>query len=215
MNFRSEIESVFGVQAFARPLFYSYPHGLRFGLSEGATSIGQFLVAIRKASRICADIFDGEEPVTVCLRMTGAPDRSGVRKSLAELRSAGIRIPRRRYLWMEEESTHEDEMFSLNVAFEAPASLLQNFLWCALASDFGAIRPRPCCHVYLFNLKRCLLVFPYDDRGMDIVGPNHDLLASLYVTHNQDLLEHDRNTMKATFAPQEMSLTPLIPVMGS
>ncbi|MHB1057748.1 MAG: DUF3885 domain-containing protein [Rhodanobacter sp.] len=203
MNFRSAIESVFGAHAYARPLIYSYPHGLRFKLSEGDTSIGRFLVAIRKATRICADIFDDQEPVIVCLRMIGAPDRSSVRKSLAELRSADIKIPTLRSLWMATEPAHEDDMFSLNVAFEAPASMLQNFLWCALASDFAGIRPCPRCLVQLFNLKYRLMVLPYDDRGMDVVGPNHDLLAKLQVLHNQDLMDHDRDAMKATFAPQD------------
>jgi len=203
MDFRSAIESAFGARAYAEPLFYSCPHGLRFGLSEGDTSIGRFLAAMRKATRICADIFDDEEPITVCLRTTVTPDRCGVRESLSELRSAGIRIPRLRSLWMVEEPAHEDEMRSLHVAFEAPASALQNLLWCALASDFADIRPCPRCHVYLFNLKRGVMVFPYDDRGMDVVGPNHDLLGHLYVAHHQDLLEHDRDAMKASFVHQD------------
>jgi len=34
MNLELEIESIFEGKAFFRPLFYSYPGGLRFALSE-------------------------------------------------------------------------------------------------------------------------------------------------------------------------------------
>ncbi|MBV8467264.1 MAG: DUF3885 domain-containing protein [Burkholderiales bacterium] len=34
---------------------------------------------------------------------------------------------------------------------------------------------------------------------MDVVEPNHMLLASLYRKHNEMLLDHDRDRMRATF----------------
>jgi hypothetical protein len=43
------------------------------------------------------------------------------------------------------------------------------------------------------------MVFPYDDRGMDVVGPNRSLLAGLYSKHHRYLLGHDLPAMKATF----------------
>jgi hypothetical protein len=36
VNLQIEIERIFGCNTFARPLFYSYPGGLRFELSESA-----------------------------------------------------------------------------------------------------------------------------------------------------------------------------------
>ena len=87
----------------------------------------------------------------------------------------------------------------INLAFRQPASQLQCLLWIACASDFSAIAPRPSCSIRLFDLAKNILVFPYDDRGMDIVGPNHGLLASLYKKHNGMLLNYDRDSMRATF----------------
>ncbi|MHC8338757.1 DUF3885 domain-containing protein [Pseudomonas sp. HLT2-19-2] len=40
----------------------------------------------------------------------------------------------------------------------------------------------------------------YDDRGMDVVGPNKDLLSQLYRQHHTYLLDYDRHTMDTTFA---------------
>lgn len=43
------------------------------------------------------------------------------------------------------------------------------------------------------------MALPYDDRGMDVVGPNKALLSVLYNKHYQYLLEHDRAEIDATF----------------
>ena len=43
-------------------------------------------------------------------------------------------------------------------------------------------------------------MFPYDDRGMDVVGPNFQLLLALYQKHHSYLLQYDIEAMDATFA---------------
>lgn len=198
MTLRHAIETTFSGCAFLRPLFYSYPDGLRFELSEGGTAIGLFLSAHRKASEICADIFDSKGCLTVCLRCYRYDEsRFSYRQILRSLSDAGIEIPAVREVWM---TGHDDEgVSSLFLAFEAPAVLLSNLLWCALASDFGSIKPNPVCSCYLFNLERDLVVFPYDDRGMDVVGPNRDLLVMLYRKYGAYLLDHDMPTMRQSF----------------
>ncbi|MDR0787278.1 MAG: DUF3885 domain-containing protein [Gemmatimonadota bacterium] len=204
MPLRSEIERVFEGNAFKRPLFYSYPGGLRFELSVGDTAIDQFLLAIKKAGQVCADIFSVEQPFIACLRMRCLPSISAHRKVLRELAAAGIRIPRNRNAWLElvpsgERFEETIEEFWVNIAFEVEVSAIQPLLWCALAKDFSSIRPRPACDIYLFELKKGVMIFPYDDRGMDVVGPNHTLLAELYGRYYHYLLDYDRLSMEATF----------------
>jgi hypothetical protein len=179
VTLKHKIWQTFGGKAFVRPLFYSYPGGLRFALSETGNSIEQFLLALRKATTICRDIFVAEDSLVISLRAHSGSKPFGHRGVLGSLRSAGIHIPAQRWIWSEE--IDRDEWFSevepeywIYLAFEAPVSLLETLLWCALAKDFQAIRPRPPCDFYLFNLKKSILVFPYDDRGMDVVGPNRD-----------------------------------------
>jgi hypothetical protein len=210
MHLRNEIERVFEGNAFKMPLFYSYPGGLRFELSEGGAAIDQFLLAMRKAREICADIFDEGQPLITCLRTRAESSAFAHRKTLRELQAAEIRIPRDKCVWLEavppddwfEENTQE---WWVNVAFETPADSLQRLLWCALAVDFGSIRPRPGCDVYLFELGKGIAVLPYDDRGMDVVGPNHALLAKLYRRHHGYLLEYDRAAMEETFGALQSS----------
>jgi len=205
VNLHLEIERIFTDQAFARPLFYSCPGGLRFELSETGGMIEQFLLALRKSTEICADIFNGESTLVTCLRFHSVGQRFAHRPLLQSLHSAGVEIPSERSIWSER--TDPDDWFCegepeywINLAFETPARLLQALLWCALAADFEAIAPNPRCAVYLFNLKAGVMVFPYDDRGMDVVGPNKALLSRLYHRHQTYLLDYDRPAMDADFA---------------
>lgn len=210
MNLRDEIEAAFDGKAFLRPLFYSYPGGLRFELSKGGSPLERFLVALRKATTICADIFPADKPMVVCLRMVAMSSLFAHRKLLLELRVAGITISRVRCLWLEEASQDEgfgnDKVSWLHIAFETSPTLLQNCLWCALAADIGSIRPRPLCDIYLFNLESRVMVFPYDDRGMDVVGSNPALLARIYSKHHQHLLIYDRQTMAVAFEVSDPSI---------
>jgi len=43
-----------------------------------------------------------------------------------------------------------------------------------------------------------VMIFPYDDRGMDVVGPNTDLLLQLYRHHHAYLLDYNRPVMDTT-----------------
>ncbi|XGB43246.1 MAG: DUF3885 domain-containing protein [Nodosilinea sp. LVE1205-7] len=212
MSIRAEIDKIFESRAFERPLFYSYPGGLRFELSEGGTEIEQLLCSITKAARVCEDIFDESHPPTLCLRMRAKENGFAHRKELRKLHNAGLKPPKVRSIWLE--PVPEDDRFDegaeewwLNVAFELPANRLKNALWCALSVDLGPIRPKPACLVYLFNLARGVVVFPYDDRGMDVVGPNVDFLRALYLKHYSVLLSYDLASMQETFgAPSNNSL---------
>jgi len=95
MEIRSRIEEIFEGKAFLRPLFYSYPGGLRFVLSKGGSAIEQFLLALRTSSTICPDIFNNE-PIIACIRSIAYDSKFGHRKCLAELRAAEILIPKQR-----------------------------------------------------------------------------------------------------------------------
>ncbi|HEX4551195.1 MULTISPECIES: DUF3885 domain-containing protein [unclassified Pseudomonas] len=205
MNLQLEIERIFEGKAFARPLFYSYPGGLRFALSETGGVIEQFLTALRKSTRICSDIFLDDATLVACLRVHSGSNRFAHRPLIHALRSADINIPTECSIWSEDIDPQEwfrerEPEYWINIAFEAPATQLQAFLWCALARDFSAIQPKPNCVLYLFNLKKHVMVFPYDDRGMDVVGPNKDLLLQLYRLHHTYLLDYDRHTMDTTFS---------------
>lgn len=165
----------------------------------------QLRVALCKSKLICKDIFVDDHPIAACLRIYSDNNRFLHRRSILALRHAGIHIPAQRWLWSEERDNDDwcDEAepdYWLYLAFEASARSLEALLSCALAKDLG-LGTYPYCDLYLFNLKKGIVAFPYDDRGMDVVGPNTVALRNLYYVHQEYLLNHDRAIMEKTFGP--------------
>ncbi len=204
MKLQHDIERIFGRGCFTRPVYYNYPGGLRFELSEAGGAIEQFITALRKATQVCSDVFRDQQSVVVCLRAHSNVIAETSRQVVRALRDAGISIPRERSLWrapIESDDWWDEHTpeFWINLAFAVPVDRLQALLWCALATDFP-IEPNPSCMLFLFNLPQQLMVWPYDDRGMDVVGPNHALLSQLYHQHNRYLLDYDRDEMDRVFA---------------
>jgi Domain of unknown function (DUF3885) len=208
MSIRSMIEQQFEERVFTRPLFYTHPLGLRFELSEGNTLLERFMTALRKAMEISSSIFADESSIPVCLRVWTNTNPFRHREVLANLKVAGLTIPKQREVWLEPMDLGEgiepiEPMFWLNVAFEIPKELLQNVLWCALARDLSPIQPNTLgCMFYLFSAQKRIVVFPYDDRGMDVVGPDWTTLKVLYTVFEKYLLEYDRQKMDQIFGAE-------------
>jgi hypothetical protein len=203
MNFRRKIQEIVG-STYRHALFYKFPGGLRFELSEGSSPLDQALSALRKASIVCDDVFAGEEQILVHLEAWAPASRFGLRAMLRELKIAGIPIPNVREVWFdveEQDEGDEEDLRLLCGAFEVPTTKLQNLIWCAITTDLGSLRPKPRCRVYLLNLSKSLVVHPYDDRGMDVIGGNKLALLELYNRHRELLLNYDIDAMRQTFEP--------------
>lgn len=210
-DFHKQVEQIFQGLAYERPLFYRHPGGLRFELAEGGTVIDQFLRAMHKATAICRDLFTEPGSLVACIRIH--PDAAEIfpfsqRRLIADLRKAGIAIPKKRQLQWQLSPPDEDgfpPFYLVNLYFELPAERAQNLLWCRLGGRYEdfEILPEPRCMIYLFNLKERVMVWPYDMRGMDVVGPNHQRLGELYRKFNDWLLDYDRATMDACFQEDE------------
>ena len=205
MNIRAQIEDKFDGKAFKRPLFYNYEGGLRFELSEGGNYLNQFLTAHRKGMEICSPVFGGCEDITICIRVYGSKRLLSCLSTLKSLREAGLYPTSEKEHWAEfDEEWDGDEDYTDSlwhfIAYKAPSENLINALWCAFSSDFGNIEPNPMADIYLFNLDKEVMVFPYDDRGMDIVGPNKQFLKEQYDKFGKYLLDYDREAMDAVFS---------------
>ncbi|GGB77967.1 DUF3885 domain-containing protein [Shewanella inventionis] len=204
MSIRDRIQSIFNDRAFERPLFYAYEDGLRFELSEGGHFLTQFLTAHRKALEICEHLFNGSESIQVCLKVGGEKSLLSVLSTIKALKIAGVYSNTTKEHWTEFDPEWEgDEDYENSlwhyIAFNISKNDLSNVLWCALATDFGYIEPNPSAIMYLFDLDREIMVFPYDDRGMDVIGNNKPILLNLYNTFNHYLLEYDKEAMDAAF----------------
>jgi hypothetical protein len=92
-------------------------------------------------------------------------------------------------VWLQNFGSGEDsEVWELQ-AFEAPAARIPELLWHAITVDMGDLRSGPSAGVYLFNISKGIAAHPYDDRGMDVFGPNRSDLKDLGGRHAVLLLE--------------------------
>ena len=201
MSLRDELRRVFGPAALEWGLFYRNAPALRFELSDEGSYIQMFTRAYDRAREIVAAALPGTGELVIILSRPGGGGFLAHLSAFRALRDCGIRVPRAFESWSETtgpEWEHEPRGF---LAFTGGREMLIPLLWGAVAADIG-IRPRLRCEVYLADLARGILVHPYDDRGMDVVGPDHALLRDLHGRFDAWLQEHDRARMDGFFADE-------------
>jgi hypothetical protein len=96
---QKKTQEIFG-RTYLHALFYNFPGGLRFELSEGGSPLDEVLTALRKATVICADVFDLQERILVHLKTPAPTSQFNLRKTLRELKLAGVFIPNAREVWL-------------------------------------------------------------------------------------------------------------------
>ncbi len=201
MNIRESIQSQFSGKAFERPLFYIHEGGLRFELSLGGDWLDQFDLALRKSHEICEEVFDKE--IVACYRIFSDKPLVSSISTFRELRDIGLFPEKEKEHWLEHVAVDEgciegeSEDYWHTIAIKLPKSSLKKLLWCSMAQGLG-IKPCPLVNIYLFELTKGVEVWPYDVRGMDIIG-NKAILSQLYKKFNSYLLDYDREMMDTNF----------------
>ena len=195
---REALHRTFGPSAFDLPCFYANQPALRFELSQYGQRLDLFEQAWDRARPIVDHALGDSSALVAVLSRFGDGVPMHSRELFRSLRACGVRVGRPRAWWTEPYADGEPEP-RLFVAFACEREAVRHLLWGALAHDIG-IRPRLEAMVHFADPARGIVIHPYDDRGMDIVGPNHALLAELYHRFNEDLLDYDRERMDAFFA---------------
>lgn len=206
---REGLYAAFGANAFALGCFYQNEPALRFELSLEGHRLDQFAQAWDRARPIVDYAFGDSAELVVVLTSLHADSPSRHRALFRSLRELGVRMGRPRAWWtepFEDDWMGEPEM-RLFVAFTCGREALHRLLWGALAVDLG-VRPRLADHLFVADPARGVVVHPYDDRGMDVVGPNRALLAELYHRFNAELLDYDRARMDGFFASPSSATSP-------
>jgi hypothetical protein len=206
-SFHDYVKQVFDGKAFQNFLLGHFDCGLRFQLTEGGAPLKQVLVALGKAARICEDVFEGQQLVTICI--TFAMEKhylSETKKILRSLEMAGIPVPPRkcRSFWVEEFSEEDlldsaQLLWKAHIAYNISVKDLSCALWCCVTTDHRCCKPSGHWQIRLFNLNKRLIIYPYDDRGMDIVGFDEDMLIRLYRKYNAYLEVYHRKYMDECF----------------
>jgi len=185
----------FGKEAFQHAIFYIFDNSLRFELAEGESSVERFLSAYYKAMEICESAFSNQESISVCLAFAGDSYLERLSEFRA-IRDLEFKFPRQRYLTSE---PVEDQECSRNyLFFRTDRSEVHKLLFGKLGCELG-ITPSFWFDVYLYSMEEGILIYPYDDRGMDVVGPNKDKIRSLFEKYSEWLLDYDIDKMNSDF----------------
>lgn len=201
---RERIEEQFGEKALDFALFYNHERSLRFELSHSSFYIEMFLQAYNRAKSLIDFIFQDTDTVSVCLTFNGAGGYLAHLSIFRSLKDCQIDIPKEHFAWQkcdrEYYELYNEEYITTRtfICFNLVKTEISKFLWGTLANELG-ICPRSRCALYLFDFEIGILVHPYDDRGMDIIGTNRELLKETYVKFNEWLIDSDRKQMKAYF----------------
>lgn len=204
------IQDIFGVEQLPDGIFYEFPWGLRFNLSNVDTSTGtrhleRFLEALDRAKTITRACLAKSEKITVLFSRLG-PEKPGraMNDAIAQLDDIGFNSAGLHYLGAVKQSEDEWEAWRYNHWYACELSVawleIDKLLWNCTAKDMGI---RPCAElgkIYLADLEQRLIVHVYDDRGMDVVAMDKAAIKPLYSDLNSWLLDYDRNAMDKKFS---------------
>lgn len=197
---RERIKEKFGDKALDFALFYNYKTGLRFELSSSSSYIEMFLQAYNRAKSLIDFVFQDTDKVYVCLSFDGVGGYLAHLSIFRALKDCQIKIPKEHFAWQKNYEQYDEEYILTRtfICFDLVKTEIPKFLWGTLANELG-IHPRSQCALYLFDFETNILVHPYDDRGMDIIGSNRELLKRTYEEFKEWLPDGDRKQIVAYF----------------
>ena len=203
-----EIEAAFGVPELPHGIFYEFPWGLRFDLSDIETSSGtmhieRFLDALARAKKITHACLQNSEKLTVLFSRYGPKEPvPATNRAISQLEDIGFDSSRLGYLGaVEQDEDFEDlryrHWYSCRLANE-PAEL-DKLIWNCAAQDMGVQPYAEWRDIYFVDLQKRMIVHVYDDRGMDVIAMDKEAIAPFYTKFNDLLLDYDREKMKQQF----------------
>jgi len=203
------VQAGFGWQGFPDAMFYEAAFGLRFELG-GDLEMGpiRFLEALDRARAVAAELFSGSETLCAFVSIYGGP-RATKRQwsALQQLQHMGFRHPfgPASKVGLNDEdhiAQFGEDVFQYCYAapFAKDDAALAALLWASIAMETIGPKARWISKIHIADLQKRLALTAYDDRGMDVAGPDRLALLPLYRKFNAWLLDYDRAAMDAKFA---------------
>ncbi len=200
-----DISAKFGTLWCEGALYYNHPSSLRFELSipSGVGKIAMFLSAHERAMRVLRFAFADASDLHLAVQIwhdaisPGFIELRNVSRSLQKCELPGP-VREGMHTWLK---LNETDYWQTIMVMPLPLEHLNRAIWAAVAHDLG-IRPRIEACIYLLSMELGILAHPYDDRGMDIIGPNKDRLKRIYEAHRDMLLTHNIEEMDAAFGSE-------------
>jgi len=201
-----------------RPLFYKNSFALRFEI--GSPNVGiwtdstrkcynetYFSDALTRALTIFESAFYPDDDISVVYQFFSDGRRKIKKRSLIyqQIKNSPnktIKLTDHRDLYADQLLYKKQCWRRATISGLKTADLkVENLLSAILNTDFGNDRnPRLQGECYFVNYSKNLVLFLYDDRGMDIVAAEKSALVPLYNAHQQWILDYDRPRIEQIFA---------------
>lgn len=196
----------FGYKAFSmRPSFYNHEGALRFELGVGDDNLSYMSNAVYRFNALLDDLGFKDQLVGIASYIyTYEPNdieqvdplyqqllpfaRNLANKGFGKFDKTNfIQIPN---------DEHSSCSFHFSTTSLNELGVAQSIME-HLLRDFGGSNDTPL--LMFFNIELGIIINPYDNRGMDVFGPNRDFLRKLYHKRYEWLLDYDRQRMDAQY----------------
>lgn len=188
---------IFGRSAFGHNLFANNASAIRFELALGESRIERFDTALHRASTVAEDLFGASERLCICLMYYGA-SFVGAKSSFQSLKECEVAINRPYEIDRQQIDDELGGETQTRVFFESDFSSAYRMIWGTIAQELG-VRPSLEFNLYVFDPNLRVLMHPYDDRGMDILGPNRERMSEIYANYSDWLLDYNIAEMRERY----------------
>ncbi|GAB3227853.1 hypothetical protein GCM10027346_11680 [Hymenobacter seoulensis] len=185
----------------AAPLFHNWPIYLRFDLQDDALATSDdayFQEVVRRASLLFQAVFAPTDSVLVVYQYSRYK-RHRLRNSNFLIQQLSVRkadVHFQRIVYPHFFAPHQwSRAHFVTSASQIPhAAILA-----AIANQDFCRTPALHGQVFFLNQRTGLAFHMYDDRGLDILGPDAESLLHLYEAYNELILDYDRTRITALF----------------
>ena len=195
MTSLAELNARFGSEWFEPDLFHRDRRALRFELAVGEGIVNKHLSAYSRAACVLASAFEGSGDLLAVLWFHHGEtplSASTVKRLSKDCRSLGLPLAER---FSDLDVAGQRLMVTVRLRPEE----VMRAVWGAVARELG-VRPRIAADVHVLSVERGIVSHIYDDRGMDVSGPNVEVLRGLFTRHRDLLLSHDLAEMIARYS---------------
>jgi len=218
MQFPEYMASTFPGLILRPPLFYHWPSAIRFELNAEEKGRTYPETVRHRSNTLYESIFRPGDlaflvsSVSYYTSLRHPSPRNGpsffrtTRGNIFQLsrrHSLGIPGAAGRQRLIEIEDADHRLVTTLRYTRVSPRNIDYRFILRGLdETKYNPRRTRIDDRIYFINQTRNIIFHMYDDRGADVLAPTPDTLRELYTTHNDWILDYNRDRINQTFAPR-------------
>lgn len=204
-EYKAYLNSNFRGQKIHTPLFFNGDFGLRFDLQKGETNTEEYFTEVDiRSSALFAAAFDPNDKVFLVYKDFKWKRRK-IRfsnycfKQVTDLNRGEVSYSLANNLY------EKDDIYNVAIVkLKADRINYKNILKAISNTDFPPRQPRfrflSSIEIYFVNTTKNLIFHMYDDRGLDIIASDIEILRPIYIKFNDWILKANREKIDKLIA---------------